>query len=64
MTLDLTLDELLTTTRAVRKRLDLDRPVERHVLEECIEIGMQAPSARPACSGITMAGTSWKCWRR
>jgi nitroreductase len=37
-------DELLTTTRAVRKRLDLTRPVDRAVVEECIEIAMQAPS--------------------
>ena len=37
-------DELLTTTRAVRKRLDLSRPVERAVIEECIEIALQAPS--------------------
>ena len=37
-------DELLTTTRAVRKRLDLTRPVERAAVEECIEIAMQAPS--------------------
>ena len=44
MTLDLTLDELLTTTRAVRKRLDLDRPVEPEVITECLEIAMQAPS--------------------
>lgn len=44
MTLELTPDELLTTTRAVRKRLDLDRPVERSVIEECLEIAMQAPT--------------------
>lgn len=44
MTLDLTPDELLTTTRAVRKRLDLDRPVERSVIEECLDIAMQAPT--------------------
>jgi len=37
-------DELLTTTRAVRKRLDLDRPVERAVIEECLRIAIQAPS--------------------
>jgi nitroreductase len=37
-------DQLLTTTRAVRKRLDLERPVARELVEECIEIGMQAPS--------------------
>jgi nitroreductase len=42
--LPLTPDELLTTTRAVRKRLDLQRPVERDVIEECIEIALQAPS--------------------
>jgi nitroreductase len=42
--LPLTPDELLTTTRAVRKRLDLERPVGRDVIEECIEIALQAPS--------------------
>ena len=39
-----TVDHLLTTTRAVRKRLDLERPVEPEVLERCIEIALQAPS--------------------
>jgi len=43
-TLALSPDELLTTTRAVRKRLDLTRPVERKVIEECIRIAIQAPS--------------------
>jgi nitroreductase len=38
-------DELLTTTRAVRKRLDLTRPVDRGVLLECIRLAMQAPTA-------------------
>ena len=38
-------DELLTTTRAVRKRLDFDRPVERSVIEECLRIALQAPTA-------------------
>ena len=33
-----TTDALLTTTRAVRKRLDFDRPVSRAVIEECLEI--------------------------
>ena len=42
--LDLSPDELLTTTRAVRKRLDLERPIERSVIRECIEIALQAPS--------------------
>jgi nitroreductase len=45
MRLDLTPDELLSTTRAVRKRLDLDRPVERAVLEECFALAQQAPTA-------------------
>ena len=45
MRLDLTPDELLSTTRAVRKRLDLARPVEREVLEECFELAQQAPTA-------------------
>jgi nitroreductase len=43
-TLALTPDELLSTTRAVRKRLDLTRPVERSVLEECLTLAQQAPS--------------------
>jgi nitroreductase len=44
MHLGLTADEVLTTTRAVRKRLDLERPVEREVLLECLEIATKAPS--------------------
>lgn len=39
-----TADELLTTTRSVRKRLDLARPVEPEVIERCIEIAIQAPT--------------------
>jgi nitroreductase len=42
--LDLTPKQLLTTTRAVRKRLDLTRPVELELIHECIEIATQAPS--------------------
>ncbi len=37
-------DEALTTTRAVRKRLDLERPVERATVEECLELALQAPN--------------------
>ena len=37
-------DRLLTTTRSVRKRLDLTRPVERDVVMECLRIATQAPS--------------------
>jgi nitroreductase len=40
-----TVDGLLTTTRAVRRRLDYGRPVDRAVVEECLEIALQAPSA-------------------
>ena len=42
--LPLGLDELLTTTRAVRKRLDFSRPVPREVINECLEIAVQAPT--------------------
>ena len=37
-------DELLTTTRSVRKRLDLKRAVSPEILEECLEIALQAPT--------------------
>lgn len=37
-------DRLLTTTRSVRKRLDLTRPVPREVVFECLDIALQAPS--------------------
>src|SRR4051794_9915514 len=37
-------DRLLSTTRAVRKRLDLDRPVEREVILECLRLAVQAPT--------------------
>jgi nitroreductase len=39
-----TVDHLLTTTRSVRRRLDLTRPVEPEVIERCLEIAMQAPT--------------------
>jgi nitroreductase len=38
-------DELLSTTRAVRRRLDLDRQVGRDVILECVQLAMQAPTA-------------------
>lgn len=41
----LTPDELLTTTRSVRKKLDLSRPVNRNVIEDCVKVALQAPSA-------------------
>ena len=42
--LGLSVDELLKTTRAVRKRLDFDRPVPDQVLRECVEYAIQAPT--------------------
>ena len=44
MLLDLTPDDVLATTRTVRKRLDPTRPVEREVLEDCLLLAQQAPS--------------------
>jgi nitroreductase len=38
-------DEVLSTTRAVRRRLDLTRPVEREIILECLQLAMQAPTA-------------------
>lgn len=46
--LNLSADEVLSTTRAVRRRLDLTRPVEREVLEECLRLAQQAPSGSNA----------------
>ena len=48
-----TVDKLLTTTRSVRKRLDLQRPVEATVLTKCLELAMQAPT------GSNMQGWHW-----
>ncbi len=47
-TLPLSPDELLTTTRAVRKRLDFDRPVSLALVKECLEIALQAPTGSNA----------------
>ncbi len=44
MSFSLTPDELLSTTRAVRKRLDFDRPLELALVRECLELAIQAPS--------------------
>ena len=46
--LDLTPDELLSTTRSVRKRLDLQRAVPPEAIRECIEIALQAPTGSNA----------------
>ncbi len=42
--LDLSTDELLMTTRSVRKRLDFSREVEPEVIRECLELAVQAPT--------------------
>jgi nitroreductase len=42
--LDLNPDQLLSTTRAVRKRLDFDRPVPPALIRECVAMALQAPS--------------------
>ncbi len=46
-------DELLSTTRSVRKRLDLDRPVDPAVIDECLELSLQAPT------GSNLQGWRW-----
>ncbi len=37
-------DTLLSTTRSVRRRLELDRPVPRALVEECLRLALQAPT--------------------
>ena len=46
-------DELLNTTRSVRKRLDLNRSVSREVIDECLQLAIQAPT------GSNMQGWRW-----
>ena len=45
-------DKLLTTTRSIRKRLDLTRPVPPELIEECLTVAAQSPS-----------GTNTQLWR-
>lgn len=47
-TLPLGPDELLSTTRAVRRSLDLERPVDLALVRECLELALQAPSGSNA----------------
>ena len=44
MVLDLTPDQLLSTTRTVRRRLDFDRPVDQGLIQECLTLAVQAPT--------------------
>jgi len=41
---ELSAEEVLTTTRAVRRRMDLSRPVEPELIRECLELALQAPN--------------------
>lgn len=43
-TLNLTVDEVLATTRSVRKRLDFDRPVPFELIRECLDLALQSPT--------------------
>jgi nitroreductase len=45
-------ETLLTTTRSVRRKLDLNRPVEPEVITDCLRIAMQAPAAGAVLQGI------------
>ncbi len=47
-----TVDHLLSSTRSVRKRLDLTRPVPREVIVECLRLAVQAPT-----------GSNMQSWR-
>jgi len=53
MRLSLSADEVLATARSVRRRLDFDRPVERDVVMECLELALQAPT------GSNKQGWQW-----
>lgn len=53
MKLGLSVDEVLATTRAVRKRLDFDKPVEPEVIKECLEAAIQSPT------GSNMQSWQW-----
>lgn len=44
MPLQLTADEVLSTTRAVRKRMDFDRPVDIDIIRDCLRLAVQAPT--------------------
>lgn len=60
--LELDPDQLLSTTRAVRKRLDLERPVPFELIKECIAIAQQAPtgSNRQTWSFVVVTDTAKK----
>jgi nitroreductase len=51
--LGLSTDEVLSTTRSVRKRLDFSRPVPRDLVETCAQLAFQAPN------GSNQQGWAW-----
>jgi hypothetical protein len=60
------LDELLTTTRSVRRRLDLRRSVPREVIEHCLEIRYRLRTAATPTGTTSSSSTSPACearWR-
>ena len=72
--LELGPDELLSTTRAVRKRLDFSRPVPDDVVRECVAMALQAPSGgnqismrfvvvRDRAMVAAIADAYLQCWR-
>jgi nitroreductase len=72
--LDLNPDELLSTTRAVRKRLDLTKPVPDDLIRECVALALQAPSGsnqiamrfvvvRDRARIAAIAGVYSQCWQ-
>jgi nitroreductase len=71
--LDLDPDELLSTTRAVRKRLDFTKPVPEDIIRECVAMALQAPSGgnqvamrfvvvRDPSTIAAIAGVYATCW--
>ena len=52
-----TVDALLSTTRAVRKRLDLARDVPDGVVLECLRLATQAPT------GSNLQGWRWLVYK-
>ena len=64
--LGLSNDELLSTTRAVRKRLDLERSLSMEVVKECMEMAVQAPTGSNSQSCGLAVGHSiyWETWEK
>ena len=46
------IDEVLSTARSVRKNLDFNRPVDRQMLLDCIDVAVQAP--------VGLGGENWR----